>query len=159
VDWSPAALGFVGALIGATVPSILQARVTRRARLEDAYAELAGATSLLLTISIPCSFGTASSDDAWVRFGAARARVLLQEHQEECRAKLAELSAKIKDLYSITVRLDVDSSSDEEKFRKGREHLAKMKAVEESLEIVLDAARARLNDRLTRVGRGITNRR
>lgn len=150
MDWSPAVFGFIGALVGATVPSLLQARGTRRIRLEDAYAELAGACSLLLRVSIDAQFGggTKVADEAWVRFGSARARVLLQENDTGCRNGVADLASSFNELYSSRVTLHPGPPSNEDLMRRSREYLAKRKIAETTLESLLTKARERLSDPL-----------
>jgi hypothetical protein len=148
MEWSPALFGFLGALVGATAPSLMQARGTRRLRLEDAYSDLAGASSLLLHVSIDAAFGrgTSVSDEPWVRFGAARARVLLQETDPACRRMVGDLSTSFDDLYTTRVFLQADQDSEADLVRRSQEHISKMETVKGVLENLLTAARERLRD-------------
>lgn len=136
-DWGPGAVTPAGSGL-------------RRVRREDAYADLAGASSLLLHVSVDAQTGSgrSASDEAWVRFGAARARVLLHESDLRCRNAIGQPAARFDDLYSTRVSLDSSQPTKEEMVRRSQEHISKMKTAEAALAFVLSTARAILSDAL-----------
>jgi hypothetical protein len=147
-SWIAAILGFFGALAGGTLSAIITARGFQRQRLEDAYAEFAGATTLLLHTSIPAIFAHRDSDDAWVRFGTCRARLLLQQQGAETRAMVQRIWDSVEDLYSFDVRPDEDVDAvdaEQERLARATAHGDKMERVVELLTKLLTDARDELD--------------
>jgi hypothetical protein len=146
--WGSAIFGIFGSLVGAAVSPLLQQRSARRTRLEDAYIDLAGAATLLMRLSMESAGGKSDrADEAWVRYGAARARVLLQDADPECHKEVVALSEELENLYAIAIGLG-GSAATGEAVAHSEEHLAKMKRVERQVDKLLHCARRQMRARL-----------
>ena len=148
LDWSTAGPALLGALLGGSVPAILQLKASRQNRLEDAYIDFFGAAELLRTVSPKFVFEYNLNEEAeeyWVRFHHHRARLLLQEKDQGCQTQIERLTAAINDLYSTVIRIDGPVQTEEE-IRKDQalRHLKNERTVRDELKTALDLARRRL---------------
>jgi hypothetical protein len=141
MDWITTIVTFLG---GGALATVMTLRGSRRDRLLDAYTEYAGTVAELQHISIDAIFGQAEPSPAWLRFGAARARLLLQEGNKQCQVEIDKVTDSLDELYTFQITLGKSNDRRAESAKQQTDHIQKMKVVSEQLDQMVARARDRL---------------